>query len=155
MKQRLFLPFLACLLALFVFAGCASIDRNERKTLIAHSVSPAVYDRMMHGDVLSLSDIIELSQRQVPPPLMIRYLYSTRAIYSLDKPAMARLNQAKVSQDVINYLLDTPSLFGPRPYPGPYYAPRPYYPYGAYYPYSPYYYGPTSVVVVGGRWHRW
>ena len=153
MKQRIFLSFLTSLLALFVFAGCASIDRTERNTLAAHNVSPVIYDKMMHGEVLVLNDIIELSQRQVPPPLIIRYLYSTQAIYSLDKPALARLNQGKVGQEVINYLLETPSLFGPRPYPGPYYGPRPWYPYGAYDPYYPYYYGP-SVVVVGGRWHR-
>jgi hypothetical protein len=154
MKQRLFFS-LGCLVALFVFAGCASIDRNERKTLIAHSVAPAVYDRMTHGDVLSLSDIIELSQRQVPPALIIRYLQSTRAIYALDKPALARLNKAHVCQEVIDYLLGTPSLFGPRAYPGPFYVARPDYPYGYYYPYYPYYYGPSSVVVVGGRWHHW
>jgi len=155
MKQRHFLFFLTTFLALLLFAGCASIDRTERRTLVANNVSPVVYDKMMHGEVLSLSDIIELSQRQIPSSMIIRYLDSTRAIYRLDKSALARLNQAKVNQEVINFLLDTPSLFGPRPYAGPYYAPRPYYPYGAYYPYYPYYYGPSAVVVVGGRGHRW
>ncbi len=154
MKLRLSLSLWMSLLTLFVFAGCASINRNERQTLAVHNVSPVVYDKMMHGAVLSLDDIMELSQRQVPPPLIIHYLSSTRAIYNLDKPALARLNRCKVSQDVVDYLLETPSLFGPRAYPYAYYGPRPYYPYD-YYPY-PYYYGPTSVVVVGGgRWHRW
>jgi len=157
MKQRLSLSVFLSLLVLFVFAGCASLDRNERNLLITHNVSPVVYDKMMHGATLSLDDIIELSQRQIPPPFIICYLNSTRAIYSLDKTALARLNQGKVSQDVINYLLETPSLFAARPYPGPYYAPRPYYyPYGAYDPYYGPYYGPSAVVVVGGgRWHRW
>lgn len=109
---------------------------------------------MMRGEVLAISDIIELSNRQVPSPMVIRYLYSTRAVYSLDKQALARLNQAKVSQDVLDYLLDTPSLFGPRPYVGGYYEARPWYPYDGYYPYYPYYYGPRTVVVVGGRWHH-
>lgn len=154
MKQRLFSYSLACALALFVFAGCASIDRNERKILVAHNVSPAIYDRMMRGEILTLSDIIELSQRQVPPPLIIRYLQSTRAIYALDKAGLARLNKAKVSQEIINYLLDTPTLFGPREYPAPYYVARPYYPHPVYYPYYPYYYGPSAVVVTGGRWHH-
>jgi hypothetical protein len=154
MKQRFFLFFLTSLLALFVFAGCASIDRNERLTLTSHNVSPVIYDKMMHGEVLALGDIIELSQRQVPPPLIIHYLYSTRAIYSLDKPGLALLNQGKVCQEVINYLVETPSIFGPRPYPGPCYGARPWYPYDAYYPDYPYYYGPAPVVVVGGRWHR-
>ena len=84
--------------------------------------------------------------------MIVHYLYSTRAIYSLDKQSLARLNQAKVRQEVLDYLLDTPSLFAPRPYVGGYDG----YPYYGYYPYQPYpyYYGPSAVVVVGGRWHH-
>lgn len=147
----------AGLVSLMLFVGCASIDRSERTMLLQHHVSPSVYDKMMHGEVLTLSDIVELSQRQVPSSLMIRYLDSTRAIYTLDKSAMARLKGAKVCQEVIDYLVDTPARFAPRPvfYRRPYYVYDDYYPYYApsYAPY-PYYYGPTSVIVVGGRWHH-
>lgn len=140
-----------CILALL--SGCASIDRSERNTLLQHNVSPVVYDRMMRGEVLSLNDIIELSQRQVPARLVISYLYSTHAVYSLDKPGLALLRKGGVGQNIIDYLLDTPSLFAPRPY---YYGERPYYPYGSYYPYGPYYspvYGSASVVFVRGHGH--
>jgi len=145
--------FLASVLALVFLAGCASINRTERQVLVEHRVSPVIYDKMLHGDVLSLGDIIELSQRQVPPGLIIGYLSSTRAVYALDKPGLARLRQGNVCQQVIDYLLDTPSLFAPRPR---YYYGGPWYPYGAYYPYDPYYpcfYGGSSVVIVGSRWH--
>jgi len=138
------------LLALGLLAGCAAIDHREQQTLMQHHVSPAVYDRMLHGDVLSLSDIIELTQRQIPPNMIIGYLDSTRAVYMLDKPGLARLKQGKVDQAVVDYLVDTPARFGPRPY---YYG-RPY-PYDAYYPYYPYYYGSTSVVFVGGGRGHW
>jgi len=140
-----------CILALL--SGCASIDRSERNTLLQHNVSPVIYDRMVRGEVLTLSDIIALSQRQVPARLVISYLYSTRAVYSLDKPGLARLRQGGVGQNIIDYLLDTPSLFALRPY---YYAERPYYPYGPYYPYAPYgprFYGGSSVMIVGGHGH--
>lgn len=149
------LGLFAALLSVALLAGCAHISRPERNTLVAHCVSPSLTDRMVRGDILGLGDIIEISQRDVPPQLIINYLYSTRAVYCLDKDAMARLNKAKVCQDVIHYLLDTPNLFGPRPYgPGCYAGPYcdPYYPY-YYDPYYPYYYGPTGVVVVrGGGW---
>lgn len=125
------------------------MNRSERATLLQHNVNPAVYDRMVRGDVLTLSDIIELSQRQVPGRLVIHYLYSTRAVYSLDKESLARLRKGGVPQNIIDYLLDTPSLFGPR-----YVVPDPYYAYGPYdYPY-PYYapvYGSASVVYVRGH----
>jgi len=144
-------------LALVLFSGCAAIDRQERNTLITHNVSPVVYDRMLHGEVLTLSDIIELSRRQVPSPLIIRYLASTRAIYTLDKQALARLNEARVSKDVVNYLLETPTIYAPRYYARPYYYDGgPWYPYDGYYPYRPYpaVYGSSVIVVGGGRWHH-
>jgi len=150
--------FIASLCALGLLAGCAAINRSERNTLVQHNVSPVVCDRMVHGEVLTLSDIIDLSQRQVPPQLIVRYLYSTRAVYPLDKQALARLNQAKVCQEVTDYLLETPALFAPRFCPGPYYGGRAWYPYDAYYPcypYGPGFYAGPSVVVVGARWHRW
>lgn len=143
------------LLALVFLAGCASISRTERNTLIQHNVSSSVCDRMVRGNPLSLSDIIELSQRQVPDSIIVNYLDSTRVVYSLDKQSLTRLRQGKVSQGVINFLLDTPSLFAPRYVD---YGPRPWYPYPAYYPYGPYYgpcypqiYGGSSVIITGGR----
>ena len=151
--------FIVSICALGLLAGCAAINRSERNTLVQHNVSPVICDRMVHGEALTLSDIIELSQRQVPSRLIIHYLYSTRAVYSLDKQALARLNQAKVCQEVTDYLLETPALFAPRFCPGPYYDGRAWYPYDAYYPCYPYYgprfYAGPSVVVVGARWHRW
>jgi len=152
-------PFIISLFAFVFLAGCAAIDRNERNVLTQHNVSPVVYDRMLHGEPLALSDIIELSQRQVPSSLVIRYLRSTRAVYDLDKQALARLNQAKVDRDVIEYLLQTPALFAPRAYyyGRPWYAADAYYPndayYPYYYPYYPQFYGRPSVVVVAGRRH--
>jgi len=125
------LPSLLCLLALLLLAGCSSLDRNERRILRAHDVSPVVFDKMSRWQGLSLDDIIELSQRQVPTQLITHYLYSTRVIYTLDKPTLARLQKAKVSQEVITYLLGTPYFFGPKSpandYWYPYYDPYPFY----------------------------
>jgi len=149
------LHFFLSLLALIFFAGCAGIDHSERSALLQHNVSPVVYDKMMQRVALTLGDVIELSQRKVPPGIIIRYLYSSRAVYFLDKSVIASLNQAHVSQEVLDYLLQTPSLFGPRPYyPRPYYYGRAWYPGDAYYPGYPYYPQPYGgpVIVVGSRW---
>ena len=152
-------PIIASVFALLFLAGCAAINRSEQNTLIQHNVSPVVSDRMVRGEVLTLSDIIELSRREVPPKLIIRYLYSTRAVYALDKQSLARLNQAKVCKEVMDYLLDTPSLFAPQYYPRPYYDGPPwypaYYPYDPYYPWGPHFYGGSSVIIMGGRGHHW
>lgn len=149
--------FIVALCAAALLTSCAAINQSERNTLIQHNVSPVVSDRMIHGEVLTLSDIIELSQRQIPPGFIVRYLYSTRAIYTLDKEALSRLNQARVCKEVIDYLLETPAVFAPRVYAGPYYEARPWYPYDGYYPYYPYgprFYGGSSVIIVGSRWHH-
>ncbi len=156
MKQ---FPIIASTIAVLFLAGCAAINRSEKTTLIQHNVSPVVCDRMVRGEILTLNDIIELSRREVPPKLIIRYLYSTRAIYALDKPSLARLNQAKVCKEVTDYLLDTPSLFTPQYYTRPYYDAAPvypaYYPYDPYYPYGPRFYGGSSVIIMGGRCRHW
>ena len=152
MKQ---LYFIAAACAVVLLAGCAAINRAEQKTLVQHNVSPAVCERMVQGDVLSLSDIIELSRKDVSARFIVHYLYSTRAIYSLDKQALARLNEAKVCTEVIDYLLETPSRFAPRYYPGPYYvAPAPWYPYDAYYPCGPRFYGSSTVIIENSRCRR-
>ena len=151
------LHYILSISAVIFLAGCAAISRSERDTLMQHNVSPVVYDRMIRGEILTLSDIIELSQRQVSPQLVIRYLYWTRAIYNLDKQSITRLNQGKVSQEIIDYLLDTPTLFTPQFYPSPYVGPR-WYPHDAYYPYYPYgpnFYGSSTLIIEGERRHRW
>jgi len=142
-------PFCSILL----LAGCAGIDRTERAALTQRNVSPTVYDRMMRRELLSIGDIAELSQRQVPPEVIIRYLRSSRAVYFLDKDALARLHQAKVHTAVLDYMLSTPSYYVP---PAPCYYGAPGYPYG-YYPAPtvyPYVVMPAPAIYVGARW-RW
>lgn len=141
-------PFCSILL----LAGCAGIDRTERAALTQRSVSPAVYDRMMRRELLSVANIAELSQRQVPPEVIIRYLRSSRAVYFLDKDALTFLRQTKVHPAVLDYMLSTPSCYLP---PAPCYYGAPGYPYG-YYPAPvvyPYAVLSAPAVFVGARWH--
>ena len=80
MKSLRILPLL--LAALFL-AGCETVNQQDREVLRAHDVPPDVYDKMLYGDPLSLADVIVLSQRAVPPGLIIHYMDKTDTVYVL------------------------------------------------------------------------
>jgi hypothetical protein len=151
MKHRRLLPLL---LIPVLLAGCETVNRQDRAVLRAHDVPQDVFDKMLYGDPLSLADVIELSQRAVPPGLIIHYMDETDTAYRLRKPDVEHLRAAGVSQQVISYMLSTSAPYGPVAY-GPAYPYGAGYPYG-YYPYD-YYYGPYfgPVVVLGGGYHHW
>ena len=136
------------LLALCIFTGCATLSQSDAYLLREHHVNPSLYERMSHKDFLSISDIIELSQRQVPPSFIIHYLGSIGAAYHLSSSEVVRLRKAGVNKDVVDYMLSTEAAYGPRPYGyygSPYYAPYPYY--------GGYPYGYPTVIVGGGYYH--
>jgi hypothetical protein len=142
--RRYFLLFLIPI----IFAGCETVNRQDRAVLRAHGVSQDVYSKMVYGDPLSLGDVIELSQRAVPPGLIIHYMDKTGVAYRLSKADVKHLRAAGVSEEVIAYMLSTAP---PYRYGGGY----PPYPYP--YPAGPYYYGDPygPVVVVGGGYGGW
>jgi len=149
-----YLRLLPLLLIAFVLAGCGTINQQDREVLKAHEVPPDVYDKMLYGDPLSLDDVIVLSQRGVPPGLIIHYMREMDLVYYLHKPQVNQLRTADVDESVIAYMLSTAPQYGPGPYAGGYYGgPYPYpYAYGPY-PYG-YYGGPVVVVGGGYGWGR-
>lgn len=156
------LGFLSLLIIPILLAGCGTVTQQDRTVLRAHDVPPDVFDKMLYGDPLSLDDVIALSQRAVPPGLIIHYMDKTDTQYILRKPDVKRLRSAGVNEEVIAYMLSTAPQYGPGgpaayssypPYAYPYAGP---YPYGAY-PYGYYdgIYGAPVVFVGGyGRWGR-
>jgi len=144
--------FIFAALAIGFFTGCATLSQSDSYLLQEHHVSPALYERMSHKDFLAFSDIIELSQRQLPPSFIIHYLWSIQAVYHLSGSDVSRLKKAGVSKEVIDYMLGTAAVYAPRgyyyarPYGDPYYAAP--YPYG--YGYGGYGYGYPTVIVGGG-----
>ena len=149
------MKFWNLLVAVFVFGfytGCSTLHEGDRYLLQEHHVSPELYARMLHGEPLSIPDIIDLSRRQVPPPFIVHYIWKTYAVYHLSGSDIATLKKAEVSQQVIDYLLASAPLYAPRPYP--YYPPAPVAPYYGY----PYGYGPNVIIgggygYRGGYWH--
>jgi len=161
--MRIKFSFLIALLAMSLLTGCTTLNQRDRDMLGQHHVSPELYEQMLHKEPLALSDIIELSRKQLPPRFIIEYLDSTRASYHLKRSDVTRLKKAGVSQDVIDYLLESAPLYGPEPY---YYSPTFYdsWPSSYYYPEYYYYRGPTVIIREpawsvhgGGYWghHHW
>jgi hypothetical protein len=147
MKIRLlFLVAATCLLAA---CGLSDQQKADYTAVQRSGVSPAIYDKMMHGDPLSVGDICAMSRAGVSDGIIIRYIRDQGTAYALTSSDFKRLHDASVSPSVVDYMANTG-------YPGPY----PYGPYGPY-PYGPYGYPYPPVAVGigfgfgggGGHWH--
>jgi hypothetical protein len=133
----LFLPLLltAC--------GLSPQQKADYARVQSSGVSSAVYDKMVHGDDLSLYDIKALSHAGVNDGVILRYLRDRGTTYYLNSDDVSGLRKAGVSQSIVDYMLQTPREYGPDVYPaigigigyGPYWG-GPYW--GSPYPY-PYY----------------
>jgi hypothetical protein len=126
------------LIPLFLAACGPDAQQQADYNAVARSgVSPAVYDKMVHGDPLSLSDIVSLSHARVNDGIILRYIRDQGTVYYL--------HDNGVSQSIVDYMASTaPNYWGPGPYP--YYGP---------------YAGPVIPIGIGigigggGGWHHW
>jgi hypothetical protein len=131
-------------LPLFLAACGPTAQQQADYAAVGRSgVSPAIYDKMVHDDALSLSDIVSLSEARVNDGVIIRYIRDHGTIYYLGPRDFDYLRQNGVSQSVIDFMAST------APAPGP------------YGPYGP---GPGPVVPIGigigigggyGGYHHW
>lgn len=111
------------------------------ETAREYEAPPAVVEKLENGRSLDLEDIERLSQLDVPNSVVIGYLRAVGDVYSLKSAHVERLRDAGVGDEIIDYLLSTPTSAWRRArqvrFMRPYY---PYYPpYGFY---DPYYMGP-------------
>ena len=118
--------------------GCGLSDQQKADyaSVERSGVSPAIYDKMEHGDPLSINDIIALSRAHVSDSVIVRYIRDQGTVYSLSPQDMDGLTHAGVSPSVVDFMARTG-------YPGP-----------GPYPYGPYVYPPPIAVGVGfgGHW---
>jgi hypothetical protein len=140
------LRLLALLLPLFLTAcGLSPQQKADYARVQSSGVSSAVYDKMVHGDDLSLWDIKALAHAGVSDAIVLRYLRDRGTTYYLNTDDVTSLRKAGVSQSVIDYMLRS-SSYGPE-----------YYPYPAYgFGYGPYwgdpFWGPYPYY---GHYHHW
>ncbi len=98
------------LLALTLFlAGCGlSAQQQADLGVVQQSgVSPAIYDKMVHGDDLSLSDICALERAHVNEGVILRYVRDRGTVYVLSTNDVDRLQSAGASQSLTDYMLAT------------------------------------------------
>jgi hypothetical protein len=79
---------------------------------------------MVHGDPLSLNDIMTLSRAHVSDSVIVRYIRDQGTVYALNGQDFDALHQAGVSPSVIDYMART-GYPGYGPGPGPYIYPPP------------------------------
>ena len=82
-------------------------------------VSPAIYDKMVHGDPLSIHDIIALSHADVNSGIILRYLRDHDITYFISAADVKHMERAGVDQSVIDYILLNARgcWWSPGPYP--------------------------------------
>jgi len=80
----------------------AILDQQDRKVM--EQSSPRTVDRMDRGEPLTINDVIKLSQGGVSDDAIIHYLQDTKTRYNLSQTQIRRLQDAGVSQRVINYM---------------------------------------------------
>ncbi|MFA6118290.1 MAG: glycine zipper domain-containing protein [Parachlamydiales bacterium] len=83
----------------------AALDEQDRK--IMERTSPRTVERMDRSEPLTIGDIIKLTQGGVSDDTIIRYIHDTKTTYNLSQAQINRLQEAGVSQRVINYMIDT------------------------------------------------
>ena len=113
-----------------LLAACGPTTQQlaDQQAVERSGVSPAIYDKMVHDDSLSLSDVVSLSEARVNDGVIIRYIRDHGTIYYLGPRDFDYLRRNGVSQSVIDFMAST------APAPGP------------YGPYGP---GPGPVVPIG------
>jgi len=125
-------------------SGC-SLSQQQKSDLITvqnSGVSSSTYDKMVHGDALSLSDICELERAHVDEGVILRYLRDRGTVYTLSSGDIARLKRAGASQSLVDYMEHT-ALNAAVSYPTvQVYTYAPYGPIGYYGPSASSYWGP-------------
>jgi hypothetical protein len=111
----MFKRFLLFLVVPVVLAACAPTDqqRADYAAVEASAVSPAIYDKMVHGDDLSVSDVVALSQARVNDGIIIRYIRDHHTVYYLSSQDLDYLHHSPVSPSVVDYMAQTSQGPGP------------------------------------------
>ena len=108
----------AVLLPLFLTAcGLTDQQKADYAKVRTSGVSSAVYDKMTHGDDLSLYDIKSLSHAGVNDGIILRYLRDHHTTYFLNSDDVTGLRKAGVSQSIVDYMLQSPRAYGSDLYP--------------------------------------
>jgi hypothetical protein len=134
MKSR----FLLLLLGAAALAGCASFDRAELTHVRSRGVSARVVAKLDRGRPLAPVDVIELTQRGVPPDWIIRQIEDHGVDSIISRSDVLSLRRAGVRSTVIDAMLRASDRFADdfryrdSAFVGPYYGDPFYSPFDPY-----------------------
>ena len=83
----------------------AALDEQDRKVMEQNS--PRTVDRMDRGEPLTINDVIKLSQGGISDDTIIKYMQKTNTTYNLSQSQIRRLQDAGVSQRVVEYMINS------------------------------------------------
>lgn len=92
-----------------------AMDQQQREILARQS--PQTLHRVEQGQPLSLADIKALSRAGVSDEVIISQIRQSRTAYRLSTAEIIDLKDSGVSQRVIDFMINTPSLYAPTPPP--------------------------------------
>ena len=87
-----------------------SMDQQQQERLRAQA--PQTYTRVEQGQPLSVADVKALSEAKVSDDVIISQIRNSHTVFHLSAPDIIDLHDAGVSENVINYMINTPSLVG-------------------------------------------
>ena len=121
--------FIALAAAGLAACGLSDQQKADYAAVYRSGVNSAVYDKMVHGDPLSVGDVCALARAGVSDAVVIRYIRDQGTVYALNSSDFKRLHDAGVAPSVVDYMARTGYLDGGYPYDPagyPYYGPGPY-----------------------------
>ncbi len=86
----------------------AALDEQDRRVM--QQSSPRTVDRMDRGEPLTINDVIKLSQSGVSDDTILQYMEEASSSYNLSRAQIRRLQDAGVSQRVINQMIASDNL---------------------------------------------
>jgi uncharacterized protein YcfJ len=92
-----------------------SMDQTQRDRL--QQESPQTLQRVSQGQPLTLADVRALTRAGVSDEIIISQIRNSRTAYRLSTTEIIELKEAGVSNRVIDYMINTPSLYPPPPPP--------------------------------------
>lgn len=96
-----------------------SMDQQQRETLTRQS--PQTMQRVEQGQPLGLADIKALAKAGVSDEVILSQIRNSHVVYRLTTAEIIDLKDSGVSNRVIDFMINTPSMYPPPPPPRPRY----------------------------------
>jgi len=90
-----------------------SMDQQARERV--REEAPETWQRVQQGQPLGLADIKALAKAEVSDEVILSQIRNSRVVYHLTTAEIIDLKDSGVSQKVIDFMINTPSLYPPPP----------------------------------------